>query len=89
MAADRPLKELPLVEAAISDRDSPGIVIRGRPAWGRVGWPTRLSSREVAEQLKLSVRTVERHVYRAMTKTGTTSRQELAALLSLRDDKTP
>jgi DNA-binding CsgD family transcriptional regulator len=28
------------------------------------------------------VRTVESHVYRAMMKTGTTSRDELAALLS-------
>jgi len=68
---------------------APALLFAERRAWGRVGWPTRLSSREVAEQLKLSVRTVERHVYRAMTKTGTTSRQELAALLSLRDDKTP
>jgi DNA-binding NarL/FixJ family response regulator len=43
----------------------------------------------VAERLTLSVCTVEGHVYRAMTKTGTTSRQELAALLSQRDAKTP
>jgi DNA-binding CsgD family transcriptional regulator len=41
-----------------------------------------LSSREIAERLTLSVRTVEGHVYRAMLKTGTTSRDELAALLS-------
>lgn len=41
-----------------------------------------LSNREVAERLTLSVRTVESHIYRAMTKTGTTSRDELAALLS-------
>ena len=40
-----------------------------------------LSSREVAERLTLSVRTVESHIYRAMVKTGTTSRDELAALL--------
>ena len=40
-----------------------------------------LSNREVAERLTLSVRTVESHIYRAMTKTGTTSRDELAALL--------
>ncbi len=40
-----------------------------------------LSSRSVAERLTLSVRTVEGHVYRAMAKTGTTSRDELAALL--------
>ena len=33
-----------------------------------------LSSRAVAERLTLSVRTVESHIYRAMSKTGTTSR---------------
>ena len=41
-----------------------------------------LSTREIAERLTLSVRTVESHVYRAMLKTGTTSRDELAALLT-------
>jgi DNA-binding CsgD family transcriptional regulator len=40
-----------------------------------------LSSREIAERLTLSVRTVESHVYRAMLKTGTSARDELAALL--------
>jgi DNA-binding CsgD family transcriptional regulator len=40
-----------------------------------------LSNREIAERLILSVRTVETYVYRAMLKTGTTSRDELAALL--------
>jgi DNA-binding CsgD family transcriptional regulator len=40
-----------------------------------------LSNREVAERLTLSVRTVESHVYRAMSKTGTTNRDELIALL--------
>jgi DNA-binding CsgD family transcriptional regulator len=40
-----------------------------------------LSSREVAERLTLSVRTVESHVYRAELKTGISSRDELAALL--------
>jgi DNA-binding CsgD family transcriptional regulator len=40
-----------------------------------------LSNRAVAERLTLSVRTVESHIYRAMTKTGTTSRDELAALI--------
>lgn len=40
-----------------------------------------LSNRAVAERLTLSVRTVESHIYRAMSKTGTTSREELAALL--------
>lgn len=40
-----------------------------------------LSNRAVAERLALSIRTVESHIYRAMTKTGTTNREELAALL--------
>ncbi|MGE5693866.1 MAG: response regulator transcription factor [Candidatus Sericytochromatia bacterium] len=40
-----------------------------------------LTNREVAQRLTLSVRTVESHIYRAMLKTGTTSREELAALL--------
>ena len=40
-----------------------------------------LSNRDVAERLTLSIRTVESHIYRAMAKTGTTSRDELATLL--------
>jgi DNA-binding CsgD family transcriptional regulator len=40
-----------------------------------------LSNREVAERLTVSVRTVESHIYRAMAKTGTTTREELAALI--------
>ena len=40
-----------------------------------------LSNRAVAERLTLSIRTVESHIYRAMMKTGTTSRDELAALM--------
>jgi DNA-binding CsgD family transcriptional regulator len=40
-----------------------------------------LSNRDIADRLTLSVRTVEGYVYKAMTKTGTTSRAELAALL--------
>lgn len=40
-----------------------------------------LSNRAVADRLTLSVRTVEDHIYKAMTKTGTASRHELAALL--------
>jgi DNA-binding CsgD family transcriptional regulator len=45
-----------------------------------------LSNRAVAERLTLSVRTVESHIYRAMMKTGTASRDELAALLPARRD---
>ncbi len=47
-----------------------------------------LSSRAIAERLTLSVRTVESHVYRAMSKTGTTTRDELAALLPRRREPT-
>ncbi len=43
-----------------------------------------LSNRGIAERLTLSVRTVESYVYRAMSKTGTTSRDELAALMPRR-----
>lgn len=40
-----------------------------------------LSNRAIAERLTVSVRTVESHIYQAMAKTGTTSRDELAALI--------
>lgn len=40
-----------------------------------------LTNRAVADRLTLSVRTVESHLYRAMAKTGTTTRDELAKLL--------
>jgi len=39
------------------------------------------STRDIAERLCLSARTVEGHIYRAMTKTGTTTRDELIRLL--------
>jgi DNA-binding CsgD family transcriptional regulator len=37
-----------------------------------------LTNRAVAERLTVSVRTVESHIYRAMAKTGTITRDELA-----------
>lgn len=40
-----------------------------------------LSNRDIAARLIVSVRTVESHIYKAMAKTGTTSRDDLAALL--------
>jgi DNA-binding CsgD family transcriptional regulator len=43
-----------------------------------------LSTRAVAERLTLSVRTVEGHIYRAMSRAGATTREELVAMLGLR-----
>ena len=40
-----------------------------------------LSNRAIAARLTISVRTVEGHIYRAMTKTGAHSREQLAAML--------
>jgi DNA-binding CsgD family transcriptional regulator len=48
-----------------------------------------LSNRDVAARLTLSVRTVEGHIYKAMNKTGTASREELAALLPKRVPQLP
>lgn len=47
-----------------------------------------MSTRAVADRLVLSVRTVESHIYNAMVKTGTRSRDELAALVPRHDTKT-
>jgi DNA-binding CsgD family transcriptional regulator len=46
------------------------------------------SNREVAARLTLSLRTVENHIYKAMAKTGTTSRDELANLLRRHEPRT-
>jgi DNA-binding NarL/FixJ family response regulator len=43
-----------------------------------------LSNRDVAERLTVSIRTVESHIYRAMSKTGTAGREELADLVRRR-----
>jgi DNA-binding CsgD family transcriptional regulator len=46
-----------------------------------------LSNRDIAVRLTLSVRTVESHIYKAMAKTGTSKRDELAGLLPSRRDR--
>jgi DNA-binding CsgD family transcriptional regulator len=46
-----------------------------------------LSNRDIAARLTLSVRTVENHIYKAMAKTGVSSREELAALLPRRRER--
>jgi DNA-binding CsgD family transcriptional regulator len=43
-----------------------------------------LSNRDIAARLTLSVRTVEGHIYHAMAKTGTTTREDLAAVVPRR-----
>jgi len=43
-----------------------------------------LSNRDVAARLTISVRTVESHIHNSMAKTGTGSREDLAALLPRR-----
>ena len=40
-----------------------------------------MHNRDIAERLFLSIRTVEDHIYKSMNKTGTATREELAALL--------
>jgi DNA-binding CsgD family transcriptional regulator len=42
------------------------------------------STKEVADRLTLSVRTIEGHIYRAMAKAGASTREELIALLRRR-----
>ena len=62
----RPCEPLPL-----TDREREIVVLVGRG----------LSNRDIAERLTLSIRTVEGHIYKAMGKTDTASREELASLL--------
>lgn len=45
-----------------------------------------LSSRDIAARLRLSVRTVEAHIYRAMAKTRTSTRADLAKLIRRRKE---
>ncbi len=56
----------------LTDREREVVMLIGRG----------LSNREIAERLTVSIRTVETHVYRAMTKTGTATRDQLATLLT-------
>jgi DNA-binding CsgD family transcriptional regulator len=41
-----------------------------------------LTNRDVAQRLSSSGRTVENHLYKALAQTGTTSRDQLAGLMS-------
>jgi DNA-binding CsgD family transcriptional regulator len=52
---------------------------REREIVSLLGWGS--STREVAERLCVSARTVEGHVYRAMTKTGAATREELIRMV--------
>jgi DNA-binding CsgD family transcriptional regulator len=72
--ADTPALEKARVPMPLTDREREIVMLVGQG----------LSNRDIADRLTLSVRTVEGHVYKAMTKTGTVSREELAALISNR-----
>ncbi|MHC9293249.1 LuxR C-terminal-related transcriptional regulator [Mycobacterium sp. LTG2003] len=72
-ALRRTCEKLPLTDR---EREIVGLIAAG------------LSSRAVAERLTLSVRTVESHLYRAMAKTGTTKRDEIARLLPRQEPRT-
>ena len=67
--ADTPALRLATTSLPLTDREREIVMLIGEG----------LSNRAIADRLTLSVRTVESHIYRAMTKTGTTSRDELAA----------
>jgi DNA-binding CsgD family transcriptional regulator len=61
--------------------DSPGLTAREREIAGLAA--DGLSSREIAERLVVSVRTVDSHLSQVYAKLGVSSRGELAALFSL------
>jgi DNA-binding CsgD family transcriptional regulator len=68
---DTPALRKALQRLPLTDREREVVMLIGE------GLPTR----QIAERLTLSVRTVEGHIYRAMAKTGAEDRDELAAML--------
>jgi DNA-binding CsgD family transcriptional regulator len=58
----------------LTDREREVVMLIGRG----------LSTRAIADRLTVSVRTVEGHIYRAMTKTGAADRDALVAMLPRR-----
>lgn len=77
--ADTPMLRQARKPLPLTDRERETVMLLGQG----------LSNREVAERLFVSVRTVEGHVYKAMAKTGTASREELAALLIRQQPNAP
>lgn len=69
--ARTPALDLASAPVPLTDREREIVTLIGRG----------MSNRAIAEQLTLSVRTVESHIYRAMARCGIASRDELAALL--------
>ncbi|BBX15872.1 helix-turn-helix transcriptional regulator [Mycolicibacterium duvalii] len=69
--ARTPALDLASAPVPLTDREREIVTLIGRG----------MSNRAIAEQLTLSVRTVESHIYRAMARCGAASRDELAALL--------
>jgi hypothetical protein len=58
--------------------NAPNAVLAGPGSRGRDAHGPGIDQCAVAERLTVSVRTVESHIYRAMAKTGTITRDELA-----------
>ncbi len=69
--ADTPALRQAREPLPLTDREREIVVLLGQG----------LANRDIAARLHLSIRTVEGHIYKAMIKTGTASREELAALL--------
>lgn len=65
---DHSLQRLPAVQLSDREREIVALVARG------------MSNKQIAEELVLSVRTVENHIYRAFRKTRLTTRGQLRAL---------
>lgn len=77
--ADTPALREARMPLPLTDREREVVVLIGQG----------LSNRDMAARLSVSVRTVEGHIYKAMLRTGTTSREELAALLLEHRPPTP
>jgi DNA-binding NarL/FixJ family response regulator len=71
-SADTPMYRQAREPLPLTDREREIVLLIGQGS----------SNRDIAARLHLSVRTVEGHIHNAMKKTGTTRREELAALLS-------
>lgn len=70
--ARTPALRLAVEQLPLTDREREVVMLLAEP----------MSNRDIAARLRLSVRTVESHIYHAMAKTGAGSRDDLAALVA-------